>query len=681
MVLIFMKHILPAAFILIAFLSGGCKRFKLPTDKHNLRSVGSVGASDADASIFIMPDKIGAPLLGGDQICDTELPVVQQGVRLSNAYLNNCAGCHGSAGEGSKVAPGLGSVASLDLYKETVRSGRNAMPKFVVEKIADEDLAKDFELLKSKADQLLKVPTLDVPVATVGPIDEEQYQQTMKRGLLAWRTPGARGACAACHGPDGIDLARVAYSNAAMLRRAMGQGLNPKAAMDIVDMIAAQRARYQMRELCNVDRFRPMQPGFKVLSGATAQEKDLLLLDKLIGHGVNLEVAALDTAESSSTMASVIAKLDVKNIPIAVPLTRWGEDEFNGSDHKSTSEWLPELPLEPSSSENAKKWIELQNAYLQSYGVTELWNMLDGVSLLDSARFSDGGVGARLAKEKFKSVLIMQHMLREKNFKFPDLVKTANPNRFAVWETAQIANVMTRGCADAGSATETFPCWDYPESFYKKMGTDSAFLLRDIKKISAPWLVTGLLQDPALQLTEGGDAQMLHLHEALNAAAEMASAASGKKEDLFLHHIYFGLLRMVKSVDGLDSAQPIGKDLSTKAINGCWDRVNAGMEQWSQATLMNLKTMGLLDKDKFTDQAYRGRIIKVVHGANKMLLQLVLNGLSHKKAECSAMPADQHLTMQNLVDAVYGFEKELDAPGAQDLDATVAKIKSVLAQP
>ena len=645
-------------FILIGCGSGSSKDYK------------STDPNSADESFFfhVMPKSFGKAIVHNNDFCDKSPPQLPEGLKLSNSFLNNCSGCHGSAGQGTNKAPNLQSFSSAELYEKIVRSGKARMPKFSTNLYSKTDLLADFELLKNKNQELILVPTAYVPISKTRTINENEFRKVMKKGLLAWRTPGARGACAACHGPDGIDLARIAYPNSSILRRAMGQGLDPELSINIVEMIEAQRNRNDIVDPCNPLKFRPLQPGIAPLTGNTKAEKDLGILNQLSVNGIDFNIANIDDFDSASLLADRFAQLDVSKIAIGIELNRWAEDEFHGSLHKSSAEWLPELPLEPSSKENEKTWIALQNSYLEPYGVKDLWVLIEGVKLLNTRRFSDGGVGERLAKEKYKSVLLMQHLLRIKDMQMPDLLQATSLSKFFVWETAQISNVMLRGCADSGSAYEPFPCWDYPKSFYTKMGTDPVFLMADLKKLNLPWLVAGFMQDPALQLTEGGDAQMQHLYEAFN--------RSSNSVDMYIHQIYFGLTRLVKSVDALDLKYPTGGHLDKPAINGCWNIVNNGLEQWSHALLPNLRVRGFFNAESFASEEYRTKTYSMLHTSNMMILNLILHGLTNSNIQC--VQDLHHISLTEFVDTIHAFEKDMNLQTASELDPIVEKIKEVL---
>jgi mono/diheme cytochrome c family protein len=60
-----------------------------------------------------------------------------------------CAGCHGANAEGGQGPRLAGTNLSLDRIVQTVRSGREEMPKFSADQISDKDLANIYAWLKS----------------------------------------------------------------------------------------------------------------------------------------------------------------------------------------------------------------------------------------------------------------------------------------------------------------------------------------------------------------------------------------------------------------------------------------------------------------------------------------------------------------------------------------------------
>lgn len=614
--------------------------------------------SPSDQLLAQMPVSFYRPAAPTTSICPsdgatalTELPAR----RLSDAYQNSCSGCHGTAGEGRDDFPKLTGFGSEARLLEIVRRGGQRMPAFDDTFISDATLTSDFEKLSAET-ALTPFDSQLVAFEKPRPMDDGAFAATMRAGLIAWRTPGERGACMSCHGPDGIDLARLDYPTSAILRRSLGQGLASSKAIDIARMIAALRGRYGIDAPCRAKTFAPLQPGGSVIQGPSSLESERALIAALGARGVDL-LGPISSASDAAAAVAAVAKLDVSQVPIALPLNRWTEDSFHGEGHRSTAEWIPEIPMEPKAEADLVSWIALQNTYLSDPNDANLWALLDAVPSLSGARFTAGGVSERLAREKYKSVLLLQHHLRHGNGQFPDLTKTTDVNRFSVWETAQITSVMARGCADAGTASDPYPCWKYPASFYKKMGTDRERLLGDVLSMTFPWLVAGWLQDPSLQLTEGGDAQMAHLHLASEQHLERMRRDLATSVQLPLHNLYMAFTRLIKSVEVLDDRFPVGAHMDEKPTHSCWGNVSPALSQWLTDTLPAIDRMLLKDAGAADADAQKQLSYSAISRAHRVILWMMKERTDHHADGCKSAVAEAMPLREAIAKIVAWHEK------------------------
>jgi mono/diheme cytochrome c family protein len=621
------------------------------------------------------PAKFGQPVdRQSNAFCSEPTQSVSEST-LSPSYQEYCSGCHGMNGRGRGGFPDLSKVKDQDNFLSTVRNGKGLMPGFSEALIDEVSIRKDFEKITSGL-----LPTNDakstdiVTTQRATSITASQYNDAMKRGLVAWRLPGERGACAACHGPDGIDLAVIGYPASAILRRAHGQGLNPKLAMDIVQMIAAQRNYYRISSPCEPATFRPLQPGFSALPGKDTATADRLLIEELQKVGVDLLTSPVDTYDNARKLTDKILSLDTYDVKIAVPLNRWAEDKYHGAANASTAEWLPELPMEPRDAKEKDEWIQAQNQYLETHDDHDFWIMFDKAEHLGAQRFSDGGVGERLAREKFRSVLVFQHMMRKNTRSLPSLAKEKDFGRFAVWEAAQTVSVMMRGCADSGTPAEPFPCWDYPASFYEKMGRDRKVLISDLSRINLPWLIAGWLTEPNLQLTENGDAQIQHLHDAMARQYGSVVDQSTSADKAFVHTIYFSLIRIVKSIEALDEKLPVGSDHGRKAVNGCWLPVNQALQQWKDQTLLNLEEMGIFHSSPFLSPDDEKNVKRVISRVHSLILHNLAASRNKPTPGCEQ---DKTIQMSSLefVSAIEDFERKMHGAVAEPIAGLVQQLK------
>lgn len=563
---------------------------------------------------------------------------------MSRAFLDNCVGCHGLVGQGQQNYPALNSARDAAAFIKTVREGRGGMPAFPEGMISDADLHSDFaSLAKSPA-----LPTTlpegyrDAPLAPAPPIDDQEYGSAMSAGLKAWRNPGQSGSCSSCHGPDGIDLARIGYSNGDILRRAIGQGRTPDEAHAIVRMISAQRRRYLIIAPCSPTTFRPLQPGGRILDG----EADAQLDKELRAAGIDLDPAKVDGAPAARALADKMLQLDPSSIPIGIALNKWTNDAIHANAARTTAEWIPELPMEPTTTEAEERWTAAQNRYIESPTPENLWAMYDMVDELSAARVVSGGVAERLSREKYRSVLVLQHMMRTNDRAFPDLHKVQTFLRFSIWETGQVASVMLRGCAEDAVGPTPLACWGYAPAFHAKMAMTSDELIADAQKMVLPWLTSGLIVDPGLQLTENGDAQIQHWHDAAGSSS------------LPRHEVYFGLLRLVHALDGFDTTLPSGHGFEHASLNGCWNGPHAGLVQWTNSTL----------------KALTGSETASALAVNRMALYLIGAALAAPKPECKTLQSNADLAA--LINTLGAWGASAQAKSSVDNKKLAADVLS-----
>ena len=658
-----------------------CKPLKVHVDDRRLRGI----TGDAIATAFVpaatttLPAafsppilaKPGVPVCGGATLASSQSQSAQKALAsasgLSRAYLDGCAGCHGWRGEGNPLFPPLpGAVADADAFQKVIRQGRNGMPAFTGAAISDGDLKADFAtLLRGVAASPQNAEGVhDVELAKPTSIADAEFMAIMGRGLAAWRLPGDKGSCASCHGPDGIDLARVGYTRGDILRRASGQGRSGDEGQSIADMIDALRRRYKIEVPCSPVDFAPMQPGGHLLSGRDAKDVDAQLGAALEREGVRLGQSPKDYA-AARQLADAIEKIDPRSIAIGIALNPWTADGFHGPRQTSTAEWIPELAMEARDQAHDDAWVALENRYLESPTDKNFWALYDGVEDLGAQRFvASDGIAERLSREKFRSVLLFQHMMRRDDATLPDLAVAANLPRFSVWEVGQVGTVFGRGCAEDGTETgdNPFPCWGYRPQFFEKMGRDRDALLLDAQRLILPWLTTGFLLDPALQFTENGDAQILHWHQALIDAASTAglNVVSG---DLPLHHLYFGAVRMTRAVDAYDPQFGNGREFSQRTINGCWDKVQAGLGQYQGATLHALSQLGV----EATESAAERATLAI----NRMIILLAQHSLSSPEPACKAA-ASPGANLKSIITSIGAWGAKVAGSAANvELAATV----------
>ena len=88
-----------------------------------------------------------------NQTNDTVPNCVQERAPLSQSFVQQCASCHGSQGQGIGSIPGLSALKDLSVAQQIVRNGKGAMPAFSPSQIADQVLRSDLLLLQSSVCQ------------------------------------------------------------------------------------------------------------------------------------------------------------------------------------------------------------------------------------------------------------------------------------------------------------------------------------------------------------------------------------------------------------------------------------------------------------------------------------------------------------------------------------------------
>lgn len=230
--------------------------------------------------------------------------------------------------------------------------------------------------------------------------------------LAVWRKPGridGGAACAACHSPDGLELARWAFDDATIVRRALPH-LDADDATKLVEFVHAVRRRYGITTPLDPMRDRPLQPGGEVLPGTTPVARDLAFAKELARRLPVTMESRVATREEAHAVRDELLALDVWNLPIGIEGNRVSEDKFHGADHASLAHWIADLPVTASRTASAQ-WFEAQDRYLAEPSRANLQALLD-LTWVEPKRV-DGPAVALLANQKYRSVLVLAHLLRE----------------------------------------------------------------------------------------------------------------------------------------------------------------------------------------------------------------------------------------------------------------------------
>ncbi len=453
----------------------------------------------------------------------TPLPAygVAGSVSLSQPFRDSCAVCHGAAGQGQGKYPAVPGMLSEAEFVQQARTGSGAMPSFRADYISDENLHKDYAALKALAGVPDRAAVVAADPAKWSPAEVEARYQL---GLKAFRKPGAVDglACANCHSPDGIELAVIGFTDDEILRRGQ-QHLSPADALLVRDFVHAQRRRFDIVRTCSPD-WRPFQPGGKVLPGNTAAEQDVAFLGELSQRG--LKVAAgkvIGLADAHAAMTEMQA-LDLRTLPIGVPLPRWAEDKFDGPEHRDINDYMPIVPHIPN---DPAAYYAKDDAYLANPTDVALFDLVKR----QAADTNDGGYAAvssvpkspssncptydtsttwlirNVNEPKRGAVLVAAHLFREELRK-PGSFLARGRSPFPGSDTA--LNPMFR----VGSENVEPPCYDhidhpqyiksFPEGFraeFPESDLAAGIVSNATDRLTHPWMMLGQVMDQTLLST------------------------------------------------------------------------------------------------------------------------------------------------------------------------------------
>ncbi len=447
---------------------------------------------------------------------------------LSNAFRSSCATCHGGSGQGSAKYPTIPGALTREQYIGKVRTGYLEMPAFAASFITDADLGADFDALV-----LLKKNPGGVAGAGAAEQNwsEAEVQAAYSKGLQMWRKPGGIDgqACTNCHSADGVELAIIGFKDDSILRRAQ-QHLSPDDALVVRDFVHAQRRRFGIAEVCSTD-WRPFQPGGQVLPGATPEDQDVAFLKELQKRSLKLATGRIETLKDARAALTELQNVDLRQLPIGIPLPRWSEDKFNGPEHRDINDYMAPVPTAPN---NPAEYFAQEDEYLQNPTDAGLYRLLDenrqnmndlGYAKKNSLPSLPGNCSfpnstawliERINTPKRLSVLVAAHLLREeiKNpgsfyhrppSPFPDAPAATNPAFFLG------GFAVEPPCYDANN----YPYWikSFPASFHDEMpesDLQNSVIENSTDRVTHEWMTLGQVLDPSLIATDQMQNNKLH---------------------------------------------------------------------------------------------------------------------------------------------------------------------------
>lgn len=378
-------------------------------------------------------------------------------------------------------------------------------------------------------------------------LSDEDLEVALEVGLAAWTFPASNGgACVSCHSPDGIDLARIGYSDCDIRRRALDH-VDEVQADAIVNLIHALRQIYDVQRPLHPDEYRPLQPAHEpfgppaddvdIVSTDSQDARDALFANYLV-EDLELTWAKdeIDSLELAQQAYHELVTLDLHSVRLGIPFDRFSEDPVAATDScgrtpgpghsgQSIFEWVPDIAtIAKAGSEEA--WNELLNDYLEDPSTRNLWRYYDAIDELTECGHLPNGDWHRACewmRFKYKSVQVLQHMLRHDLERHPDQLADERVGdeplhapdfldkiiaRSPIWEAADVIRVAPlerRGNPECFSS-DSHPCTFLPpridESIHS-VPTHADALINQGDLFQLSWFVMSFLNDPTL--TTHGD--------------------------------------------------------------------------------------------------------------------------------------------------------------------------------
>jgi mono/diheme cytochrome c family protein len=352
-------------------------------------------------------------------------------------FVAECSSCHGMAGLGRNGYPSLRTDTALTLADMTtiVRAGKTSatlkfttaqgktiagkMPAFSTARLTDTDIAAIFAWRSTPLPA-----TGDAPVPSTYCLTRpeaswttDQVTAAYTKGLTAWRTQGDvdQNACAFCHAADPMDLAFIGYSDSDIYRRAFAHvSANQQTIDDVIDMVHALRAKYNITQPPDPLLYRPFQPGGAVLAGATPLLRDQAFGQELKDMGLRVMGAPINSVADAKQAWTEMAALDLRTLKVGIPMNKYTEDIFNNDgvnvpcvdyhacdDHGTIADWITDTAVLGAGTSTAV--FAAEDAYLASPTLDTLKAALLTLPRDETSWF----------KHKYSAVMIANFLFRQ----------------------------------------------------------------------------------------------------------------------------------------------------------------------------------------------------------------------------------------------------------------------------
>lgn len=369
------------------------------------------------------------------------------------------------------------------------------------------------------------------------PPDEQEAR--LRAGLEAWRLEGVRGACASCHSPDGIELARVGYADEDIRRRALDH-VSAEDAEAIVGLVHALRQQQAMTRLLHPARFRPLQPAYEPFPAETPDqpvwdpqvqsERDEAFMNHLVADRQLLwATGRIDSLSKAHQAYDELLAIDLRHLRVGLPFDVQSEDGYHGEEHRSIFEWFPGIASTPRADAR-DAWYQRVDAYLADPSDERLWAYYDAIEEMTECNPDLGGAdladyqrACQWMRLKYRSLQVFQHMLRHGTVRYPDMLvdlraeDTSAPAaiiehldlvlaRNPIWEAGDFLRIQPlqrppeTACDDGAH-----PCTLLPPILDETIHDDPTATearIQQSKVFQQSWFVMAFVRDPAL-LYEG----------------------------------------------------------------------------------------------------------------------------------------------------------------------------------
>ena len=381
------------------------------------------------------------------------------------AYLDECAACHGPTGAGNAKYPNIVGSRALADFTATVRNGKQGpageSPAFKPNWLDDNDVLRIYAYLTGSP----LVETYQCqPKALMG---NANVQLAMAAGLQTWRKQDGevdpRGitnnvACVQCHAPDPLDLAYYGFVDGDLFRRGLHH--MPAAQIsNIVDMVHAMREKYNLGRRDPLQA-RPFQPGGALLAGNNIVERDAAFGNELVQMGLSAATRPINSVADANQALAALWQINRHTLRIPVPFDRYSEDiahNPNGyvsnclanidgcDDHGSIADWLPEAPHIPNSF---PQYYASMDAYLANPSDTTFNALKRAIPSGDSMPGTYGYAMRDLDHNKYRSLMLANYCLQLEVRGLPgcyDKGTTPFPNQADIWAVGTTVNLFGTG--------------------------------------------------------------------------------------------------------------------------------------------------------------------------------------------------------------------------------------------